>query len=66
MIGKTLTFRVGKLRDGDESNVEETSKLYASSTVARTTAINKIEEKLTKGYTPRDGKKVENMLPDKK
>lgn len=58
LAGKTLTFRVGKLRDGEESNIEETSKAYSSNTVARTTALTKIEEKLTKGYTPKDGKKV--------
>lgn len=40
--GKKLVFRVGKLRDGAESNIEETSKEYPSRSAAISSASTKI------------------------
>lgn len=57
MDGVTVTFRVGKLKEKVESNIEETSKDYASLAAARATVIQKINDKLTKGYICTDAKK---------
>lgn len=56
---KTVTFRVGKVKDGVESSVQEMSKDYASTAAARATVIQKINDKLTKGYICTDAKKKE-------
>lgn len=64
--GKNVTFRVGKLRHGTEENIEEVNKAYANAGVAKSTAINKIEEKLTKGYTPKDPRKADPIHEEKK
>ena len=47
---KTVIFRVGKTKDGVESSVEQVDKEYSSVATARATAIQKIIDKLTKGY----------------
>ena len=56
MDGVNVKFRVGKLKDS-ETNIEEVDKDYSSVAIAKKTVINKIEDKLTKGYNPRDAKK---------
>ena len=56
---------MGKVKDGDETTTEEVSKDYSNLSLARTTVITKINEKLIKGYRPRDAVKIE-MSAEKK
>lgn len=51
---RSVKFRVGKMKDGVENQTEDVSKDYSTISQARTTVITKINEKLTKGYHPRD------------
>ena len=53
-----VKFRVGKLKDGVEDGVEEVDKDYATEASAKKSLMTKIEEKLTKGYYPRDAKEI--------
>lgn len=63
---KKVSFRVGKEKGGVESGVEEISKDYASTAAARASVIQKITEKLTKGYICSDAKKKEEEKSEKK
>lgn len=58
-IGIDVTFRVGRIKDGIESNEERVEKRYPSITAAKASVIQKINEKLTKGYISKDAKTVE-------
>ena len=53
-----VKFRVGKLKDGVENNVEQVDKDYANEASAKKSMISKIEEKLTKGYYSKDAKEI--------
>ena len=55
----TVTFRVGKVKDGVESGEEKVEKDYASAAAARANIISKIKDKLTKGYVSEVAKHVE-------
>lgn len=55
---------MGKIKDGDETTTEEISKDYSNLSLARTTVITKINEKLVKGYKPRDA--VRNEIDEEK
>lgn len=64
--GKKVSFRVGKSKEGVESGVEEISKDYASNAAARVSVVEKITDKLTKGYICADAKKKEEEKKEKK
>ena len=66
LAGKNVTFRVGKLRNGEETGEEEVSKDYPSNAAARSTTIQKITDKLTKGYICKDAKKSEETMKEEK
>lgn len=46
----TLKVRVGKEKNGTESNIEEMTKKYPTHELGRASIIEKIKEKLQKGY----------------
>jgi predicted DNA-binding WGR domain protein len=56
--GVNVTFRVGKIKEGAESNEEQVDKRYPSMAAAKVSVVQKITEKLTKGYISRDAKAV--------
>lgn len=58
LIGIDVTFRVGKIKDGIESNEERVEKRYPSVIAAKVSVMQKINEKLTKGYISKDAKPV--------
>lgn len=65
--GKKLQIRVGKDKGGAETNIEEMTKAYPTPELARASLIEKIKEKLIKGYFTQDGlkeapKTVDNSL----
>ena len=43
LTGKNIAYRVGKVKDTEEQNIEEVDKNYANAGIARSTAITKIE-----------------------
>jgi predicted DNA-binding WGR domain protein len=61
LTGSTVTFRVGKIKDGTESGEERIDKTYPSAPAAKISVVQKITEKLTKGYVGRDAKLKEKI-----
>jgi|JI6StandDraft_1071083.scaffolds.fasta_scaffold01004_9 predicted DNA-binding WGR domain protein len=59
VTGVSISIRVGKEKNGTESNIEELNKKYATRELARASIIEKIKEKLIKGYFSKDGLKAE-------
>jgi predicted DNA-binding WGR domain protein len=57
--GKKLHIRVGKDKDGTETNIEEMTKTYSTPELAKASVIEKIKEKLVKGYFLKGGMKEE-------
>lgn len=62
--GRKMHLRVGKLKGGAETNLEETSKTYPTPELARASVIEKIKEKLVKGYVLEGGLKEAPKDPD--
>lgn len=56
LSGVSVTFRVGKIKEGVESGEEKVEKDYPSPAAARVSVIQKIKDKLTKGYLSKDAK----------
>lgn len=66
LAGKNVTFRVGKVKESVESGVQQVQKEYASVAAAKASVIQKINDKLTKGYICPDAKKKEEPKNDSK
>lgn len=56
--GMNLHIRVGKDKGGVESGIDEISKKYSTRELARASLIEKIKDKLVKGYFSKDGLKL--------
>lgn len=61
-----LRFRAGVIRATGEAKIIEVQKDYYDGDVAKATAIDKINQKLKKGYISSDAQRVENPPEDRK
>lgn len=61
-----LKFRAGVIRATGEAKIIEVQKDYYDGDVAKATAIDKINQKLLKGYTSSDAQRIEGPSADKK